>query len=96
MLPEQSSVVLAVGEGMPDVLPLPAPEAPTLSLVDHPLEPGSNRKLMLFHAATPEDLVVAAKGLLLADAPPTGSSWSYNPMPDPPLRAACRACCVRP
>lgn len=85
-LPTTSAVVLTVGDqGVSDLGIAPA-DGPKLRMVDHPAAPGSNRKLLVLQGNSPADLVQVAKGLLLADAAPTGPSWSPGRVPEPPVR----------
>lgn len=83
-LPEESAVVFAAGPLQVDGLSLPAPTLPTVSMLDHPRYPGSNQKLLVFHADTPEGLLLLAQAFVLSKERPTGPSWSVDGVVEPP------------
>ena len=71
-LPAQYALVFATNSSRPAQLPLPEVQAPTLSVIDHPLNPAL--KLLVFQGRDEVQLRQAVEGLVLGSAVFTGSS----------------------
>jgi hypothetical protein len=71
-LPHQHALVFATNDSRPAGLALPAVEAPTVSVVDHPADPSV--KLLLFQGKDAQQLREAVEGVVLGNAVLTGSS----------------------
>jgi hypothetical protein len=75
-LPAQHALVFATNDSLPKALALPAVEAPTLRIMDHPRNPFV--KLLVFQGRDAAQLRQAVEGLVLGEAVLTGSSASIG------------------
>lgn len=71
-LPHQHALVFATNDSRPTRLALPAVDAPTVSVVDHPADPSV--KLLVFQGKDAQQLRQAVEGVVLGNAVFTGSS----------------------
>jgi endo-1,4-beta-D-glucanase Y len=81
-LPDSRAVVLLSSAEDAKRLGLPAPEGPSISMMDHPKHPGGNVKLLVIAGRTPAELrdaVVALDGMHLA-----GREVRLHPKPTAP------------
>ena len=85
-LPAGHALVVAEGDADAGVLGLPAPEGPTLHLIDNPQSPGGAAKLLVVAGRNAADLAAAALALALPQPqsgvqPPAGGSMAITPGP---------------
>ena len=86
-LPASSAVVLLVGEGAFDLLTVPAPDGPTLRIMDHPAHRGTNYKLLIVQGRDVAEMAAAARTLGLRDEPLEGAVVVIDePLPAGPRR----------
>jgi hypothetical protein len=71
-LPRQHALVFATNDARPAGLALPAVQAPTVSIIDHPAD--SSIKLLVFQGRDEAQLRQAVEGVVLGNAVLTGSS----------------------
>lgn len=85
-LPEGSAVVLTTGSGASLGLALPPVDGPAVSMLDHPLDPSSNAKLLVLHGPDAAAVLAAARGLLLSPQELVGETVALDPVDVPAVR----------
>ncbi len=78
-LPDTSAIVFVDGAQIAAALGLPAPEGPSVRMVDHPLHGGANVKLLVVGGRDPDEMLQAAQGLAAGPGSMKGEAKQFLP-----------------
>jgi hypothetical protein len=84
-LPDQHALVFATNDSRPSKLSLPAVQSPTVSIIDHPVNP--LLKLLVFQGKDEAQLRQAVEGVVLGTAVLTGSAANITRVEYKPRKA---------